>query len=155
MKLWEILLEFRDYVDINQYGSWIDTDNQRVYSIRDAYGHSSFVQQNIQMFDNDDLDIDWFAGNPYLLAYYNGFVRMAHDKGGQSLDIEGRGEDIKKISTLILEIMKDGDFSELNIDVISNLKPDKNADPLPIKQQDYYFSFPTEIRKFNQFIRSI
>ncbi len=151
----QLILENRPYIDHTAYGSWVDAVNGKVYPVGMA-AHAKFIQDNMNLFTKDNLTIDSFGGEPYALAFYNGFVRMVHENGDEYLDVQGMPQDIKKIKQLIIDVAEVEGKKEINIDVVKPFSPTKQGTNQPPPSKDYYFNFDDikSKRELNQFLRA-
>lgn len=88
MKVKEIIKEFRNYFNENEYGSWINTKTENILSV-------PFEKHRAVMLDYmEDHGIK--NEEPYNWAFKNGWIKLTHFKRNE-IDISGYYNNIKKI----------------------------------------------------------
>ena len=93
MRLFELeLQEVREYLDTEEYGSWVNVNTNEIISVAYGEDHSEHVRK---------LYPGTSRRESYLEAFKDGFVRVVHSTGYYALDIEGYGRAIKKSWKLI------------------------------------------------------
>ena len=127
MRFIEFLKE--DYLDLSKYGSWIDTNARKVYSVQ-YEDHSGFIKKNPELFGlKGDPMWDYYSDEYYQVPANwdkmfhdvegKGWVRITHERQRQylSLLIEGFPQYVKKSWPLIRPSTKYADI--ISVDMLS------------------------------------
>lgn len=159
MLLRNILLE-SDF-NVHLYGAWVNSTTKEVIPIADMMGHAYWVQKNLKRLTKDGYTIDNFNASPYLLAFYNGYVRVMHKDTmyGSEIAIHGQPQDIKNISDMVFELMDEmqpeDDKGFIEIIVTTDLQPTPPGQPPHVNEYKKSFSFPKEDKKIRFFLMSL
>ncbi len=75
------LNELREYLDMSQYGAWLNTNGEIIYVDAADPGHSEWVW-------------DTYHSEDYLVAYDDGWIRVISDNDPTSFQLNGHTSDI-------------------------------------------------------------
>lgn len=136
MKVWELLLELREYLNRHEnYGAWIDSNTGKIHHVKNDFEHAEFIEQNFPESKKTDA---------YTYALENGLVRVAFNKDKDELNIEGTPESIRKSARIILSTIGQEDVHRVNI---------AHTDPKNWDRNERGFNLPNQRQEAQAYIR--